>query len=73
MDEELMARLFESLGRIEAKQDSLRVELLGEGGRIVSLEKEMAWNSKKDWLHTAVVIPFITGLHLLLRHIKVNI
>lgn len=73
MDAELQARLFESLGRIEASQTALRQELLGPGGRIVALETDMAWNSKKDWIHTAVVIPFITGLHLLLRQMKINI
>lgn len=64
-------KLYVPLARIEQKQDDLkaqadqrhsdfREELLGDGGRIVKLEAAQSWNDKKQWIHSAVIVPIIS-------------
>lgn len=64
-DIDFQLRVSQSLGRIEASQEFLRNEILGPGGRIVKIEDKLDWQDKKQWLHTAVIIPLFAIRKLL--------
>jgi hypothetical protein len=49
-----------ALSRIEQKQDDLRQELLGDHGRIIKIEDSLSWNDKKQWIHSAVIVPIVS-------------
>lgn len=38
--------------------------LAGEHGRVTALEKAQDRAENRQWIHTAVVIPLVTALHL---------
>ena len=61
-------RVIEALARIEQRQEGMHEQLLEPGGRIPALEKDvedihaaLSWNDKKQWIHSAVIVP-VTGI-----------
>jgi len=72
MDQDTSNRIFEALGRIEAKQDSFKEALLGPGGRITVLEEDASWQKKEKWIHTCVIVPVIGACHAIANHFGVR-
>lgn len=67
-NEDFQIRVANALGRIEAKQDDLRRELLGPGGRITQIEEQRSWEDKKHWIRTGILLPILALLHKLFYH-----
>lgn len=71
-EESFEIRISRTLGNIEAKQDALHEALLSPGGRIPRIEEDIAWADKKQWIHTAVVIPITAAIMALVRKLGMN-
>lgn len=55
------------LGRIEGKLD----DLCGDRGRVTKIEEEQERAKQRAWIHTAFVVPVMTGLHLLAKKLGI--
>ena len=51
------------LGRIEGKLD----DLCGDRGRVTKIEEEQERAKQRAWIHTAVILPVMTTLHLVAK------
>ena len=70
MNANQFGELMLAVGRIETEQKNLRQELLGNGqpGRIQNLEERVSSHEKKQWMHSAVIVPLNFAIHTLAAH-----
>lgn len=69
MDADFQQHVAESLGRIEQKVTSLDDRLFGDSGELPALKERIDSAETKQWIHTFVIIPVVTTLNSLIRHL----
>lgn len=62
--------------RMEAIQNTFgtfREELLGNGGRITNIEEEQKLQDRRQWWHSALILPLVTVLHSIANYLGIRI
>ena len=69
----VLGEIKESLGAQNQNILNLREELFAEGGRVSNLESRQKKQDDRLWIHSVVILPLITAIHMILHKLGVSI
>jgi hypothetical protein len=64
---EIMQTLLSIAGDVAATKTAVE-GLAGPNGRVTALEAQMKTQNFRNWIKTGIVVPIVTGLHLVAKH-----
>ena len=69
----LLGEIQQNLGAVNQNVTNLRAELFGEGGRVTTMEARQTRQDNRLWIHSTILIPIMTALHMILHKLGVSI